>query len=299
MTKGHSLLYYLNKYIDFQEDIMLVYRPTLKDSWGDRCKFLDSDYIPTKKYNHRSLLNNEIVIEYDNDSKATNIKYTNEVIKRLERDNIHYSKWDSGNKSIHLHFFVDITGIKNLNLFKKTIMRYYTDDIAVPDMRLSTENHLIICEYGVHEKTGVIKSLLYAHKDYPQISRLPQAVYDRYIHSQKISISVRTNNYVAGLENHKAFQFILQSDKFRLADDGRERALFMLIHILKNNKFKDNKEGLTKFLQEWYRYSGGYKITDEQIKCKVNYHWKRDYMIGINYLRELLESIGKEDLLED
>jgi hypothetical protein len=214
--KGKSnttLGYYLNKYIKYQKEINLVYRPTLNDGWGDRCQFLDTSYIPTKKYNHRSILRNEIVIEFDDEDKATNKRYTDAVCKKLDKDNIHYSKWDSGNKSYHLHFFVDISNAKNLTLLKKTVMRYYTEGIAVCDMRVASDNHLIRAEYGIHEKTGKHKHKLMETRMFPEISRLPQDVWDKYIHNQKISVSVRTQNYVSGLENHKAFQYILQSEK--------------------------------------------------------------------------------------
>ncbi len=280
---------------------MLVYRPTKKDTWSDRCLFLSDEYIPTKEYNHRSILKNEIVIEYDYDEPNKNDRLTKKVETRLKEDNIQYSKWSSGNKSKHLHFFVDIGSVKNLPLLKKTIMRHYTEGIAVPDMRLATDNHLIRAENGVHEKTGRKKKMSYATPDYPSVNRITEDIWDRYTHNQKISISVRTNNYVSNLENHKAFQFILQSEKFRMAEDGKERAIFMMIHVLKNTMFKDNKEGMVKFLQEWYHYAsnGPGNLSDQQIRHKVNWHWKKQYKVGINYLRELLESIGMEEILNE
>jgi len=298
-NKPKSLTYFLNRLWKMQKDIWLVYRPTLNDHWNDRCKFLSKEYVPTKEYNHRTLLRDEFVIEFDDDSMAKNLRYAQDVATKLKKDNITYTIWYSGNKSYHVHWYIDTSSIKNISLFKRTVIKHYSEGVGgIPDMRLCSENHLIRAEYGIHEKTGKTKKLLTTSGPLLKYSRVPQEVYDKYVHYQKVSLSVRTTNYTANLENHKAFQFILQSEKFRLADDGRERGLFMLIHVLKNGKFKDNKEGLTKFLIEWYKYSGGYNLSEKQIVGKVNYHWNKKYHIGITYLRDLLESIGREDLLE-
>jgi hypothetical protein len=89
------------------------------------------------------------------------------------------------------------------------------------------------------------------------------------------------------------FKYILDAVKFRQSDDGRERALFMLIHCLKP-QYKENKEGLILFLQSWYSYSSGVKLSAKDIRNKVNYHWNKDYKIGIHYLNNLLESLGIE-----
>ena len=54
------------------------------------------------------------------------------------------------------------------------------------------------------------------------------------------------------------------------------------------NKFKEDKEGLVKFLQEWVNYSSHSKAPyDEQyIRRKVEYHWSRDYKFTNKYLND-------------
>jgi hypothetical protein len=105
----------------------------------------------------------------------------------------------------------------------------------------------------------------------------------------------RVTTDVNTLTEHPGLKYILTAHQFREAEDGRERALFMLIHLLKP-KHTDKAE-LTKYLQEWYRYSGGTKLLDRDIERKVSYHWNRDYNITERFLDELLESIGREDLI--
>jgi hypothetical protein len=97
--------------------------------------------------------------------------------------------------------------------------------------------------------------------------------------------------------DHPGFRYILTAHQFRESGDGHERALFMLIHTLKP-EYLERKDELIEFLQSWYRYSGGTKLTDHDVKAKVLYHWGREYDFSERYLRELLESIGRADLLE-
>jgi hypothetical protein len=75
-------------------------------------------------------------------------------------------------------------------------------------------------------------------------------------------------------------------------DDGRERVLFCLIHILKS-KYSSPEE-LATFLVEWYRYSSsqGNKLSDSDILKKVKYHWKKQYNITIGYLNRVIEEIN-------
>ena len=60
-----NLTWWLRRYYPMQDNILLCYRPTLKSYWGDRCNYLSEDYIQSKAYNHRSILDNEVVIEFD------------------------------------------------------------------------------------------------------------------------------------------------------------------------------------------------------------------------------------------
>ena len=77
--------------------------------------------------------------------------------------------------------------------------------------------------------------------------------------------------------------------------DGRERALFLLIHLLKS---KNTKGELQEHLIDWYKYSGGYKLTNEDIKHKIEYQWNRNYNFGTPYIKELLEDLGKVEIME-
>lgn len=293
-----TLTTYLKQYYDIQDKILLVYRQTSDSPWTDRCFYLDEKYNSSKPYNHRMMLACEVVFEYDTDDKVLNRKYVDEIAVRLTKDNIGWRKWDSGNKSVHLHCLFDYKNIANLELLKRTIIRHYTEGLPLPDMRLTVENHLIRAEYGVHEITGKCKSLISKSGKQFQ-SRLPVAVFEKYTTALKrgmnISVQLRTDN--SDVTQSDEFKFLLNPRGLQLVEDGRERTLFMLIHLLKNN-YKDDKKGLTKFLQDWYKYAGGFKISPQEIENKVNYHWKKDYTITMKYVKNLIEEIGATKLLK-
>lgn len=316
-----SQLTYLRKYHKIQKDIMLVFRDKPSATWSDRCLFLSPEYAPFKPYNHRSILKNEIVIEFDDDSHKQNKLNANVVYNRLTNFGLQVAKFESGNKSVHVHTFIDHKNCVNLSTFKRVFMRYFgtmykdgdkwyydkkdiPEDIVskctriLPDMRLGDENHLIRCEHGMHEKTGKFKTRISSTRMYPMIGDAPDIVWDKYVKQMKINTRRKMTTNLKDIDSLPGFQFVVTSEKFRLSDDGRERALFMLIHVLKH-KYQDKKDEFIKFLQEWYRYSSGSKLSDRDIENKVNYHWLRDYTIGVGYLNRLLEDIGRGDLIKN
>jgi len=312
-----SLLWYLNWYHDnIQDSIMLVSRPTLKNSWANRALFLSEDYIPTLHYNHRSIMNNEVVIEYDLDDKELNKKLAYKVTDKFKKEGIKYSIWFSGNKSCHVHLFIDPKEARNISLLKNVFMRHYgtfyldnktdtiyrerhkdTDIKILPDIRLCAPNHLIRAEYGIHEKTSKIKYLLSKSREFPYINKISSDVWNRYIRTQQIVIKRRVSTDAGKITDLPGFKYIASSHNFRKQEDGRERAMFVMIHALKD-QYKDRKDDFIKYIQDWYRYSGGYKLGDNNIKFKVIYHWNRTYKLE-NFLNELLESIGMEDLINN
>ena len=180
-----TLTGYLLKYADYQDDITLVYRPTLKSSWGNRCIFLDEEYDKHIPYNHRSIIKQEVVCEYDEDDQHMNQYLASEVAKKLSTDGIKYSIWDSGNKSRHLHFFIDIKNCNRVNLLKSVVLRHYgvfeiEGKRYVPDLRLASNNSLIRAEYGIHEKTGMYKTRIFQNAEYTNLGELPDEIWNKY-----------------------------------------------------------------------------------------------------------------------
>jgi len=292
-----TLQFFLEKYYEIQDQILVCYRPTEDNSWSDRCLYLSENYDDNKPYNHRSILKNEIVIEFDDKNKESNLQNALEVAKRLRADGFKIAMWFSGNKSTHLHTFVDMGQCSNPRLMKNIFIRHYSEGLPVPDLQLCADNHLIRAECGVHERTGEKKEFIEMDKEYPKLKKISSALWDRYTNAMQTVTQRRISTDLNSLESLRGFQFILTTDEFRKSDDGRERALFMLIHVLKK-KYENRQADLIKYLQDWYRYSSGRKMTDRDIELKVKSHWNRSYTPGRTYLNELLESLGRSDLID-
>lgn len=297
----NGLTNYLNKYYEIQNEIKLVSRKTEKDGWK-RIKFLDDSYSPHIHYNHRSILYNEVVIEFDTDNQKLNRKCVDLAALKLKADGIKWAKWKSGNKSTHLHFLINPKEANRLNLLKSAFLKLYgtfyiKDKRISPDFRLCGNNILIRAEYGLHEKTGNKKSLISKDKEYPCISEVPERVWKEYGKSVRKVLKQKLTKADKDLINSAGFKFFLDSDSLRITDDGRERAMFMLIHCLKS-QYSDRQDEFIRFIQEWYRYSSGRKLTPYQIEQKVKYHWNRHYTFTRQYLNNLLYELGKDDLIE-
>jgi len=289
-----SLQEYLRLYYKKQTNILLVYRPSKKHSWADRVFYLGEKYDQDKQYNHRLILNNEVIIEFDDDNPEINEQLANVVCGRLKRDKIKYSLWDSGNKSMHIHLFIEPKTAGNVRLLKKVVMRHYTDGLSVkPDMRLAAESHLIRAEFGLHENSGRRKRPVYKSRGSLDDNNLPKAVWQKYANARTTVIKRKTSKNLEG--DCTCIAYIANSVDFRENQDGRERALFILIHSLKQNM---DKQDLTEFLQDWYKYSGGYKLSPEDIERKVHYHYHRTYGT-YTMVKELLEELGKDSVLKE
>lgn len=289
-----TLMKYLNKLYTIQKDILLVSHPEETSSWKDRCYYLDENFNPQVHYNHRSILMKEVVLEYDYDNVDLNKELVDQAAHRLNKDGIKWSKWFSGNKSFHLHFFIDPKEAKRLNVLKSVILQYYgtsPDNSYKPDLQLAANAHNIRAEYGRHEKTGKLKILVSQTAGYPQVCDLPESVWIMYSDRVKAILKAQVTRGTKDLQTHPLIKQILDTTEFRKNDDGRERALFVLIHVLKP---KYTKPELTKFLQEWYRYSGGRQLSAWAIACKINYHWDRQYVMTETFLHNLAYELGLE-----
>ena len=284
--RAHTLLWTLQSLHKLfpDEPIMLLYRPAATSNWADRCMLFDKKYSPFKQYNHRSVLNNEIIIEFDHDDKDVNKKATLEVLKRLRDDGIAYSYWDSGNKSFHVHTLVDIPEDVNRKYFKKAFLQAYTEGLEVkPDYAVCNNNHLIRAENGVHEKTGRHKTLIRNTEGYPTISCPPRRVVERYnlLCAAAKSYKPRASGSV---RDSPQIRWILDNG----VRDGRTRALFILAQALRGHH---SEAEIVSMLQDWYAKTGG-SMSRSKVAYEVRRHLKTEYSLSERYVNEFLEEIG-------
>lgn len=287
---------YLRRYYEFQDEILVVYRPTSKSSWANRCDYLSEKYDAQTDYNHRTIIDNEIVIEFDNDNEQKNKELAEKTINNLRKDKIRYSLWFSGNKSYHIHFLINTKKALNIRLLKTIIMRHYTEGLGeLPDLRLAVKGHLVRAEFGIHEHSQKNKTLIKKCYEYFTPSELPQIIWEKYSKLMTTSIKRRTSVSLSQLDSCNCLKYLTDVTRFRAGNDGRERAMIVLIHSLKR---KYDLEEMKHYIWEWYKYSGGYKLDEAQIKSKVQWHWTRNYKID-TLIINLMEELGQESILDE
>ena len=327
----NNLHQWLKLYSKFQNDITLCSRESATTWWGNRIKFLDDDYNNQKfpHYNHRAVLDCEIVIEYDNPDKELNKRLINVVEKRLEVDGVKYATWYSGGKSYHCHVLIDRKSASRVSLLKKAFIRYYGvlylngknkvitlpeykllsgDEQesfvrVMPDIRLADNNHLVRAEYGLHEHSGNHKSVVKKCPDYGvELSVVPVGVWQEYSNRLTAIIKRDVTIGVSNVIDSDEVKLLLSTTNFKSFGDGKKRVLFILINLLKQTSSNPNgrfavKSELVDFLWDWYKYVGGYEFTKQSISGMVGYYWSRDYSrMGVKYIREVLEDIGVKNI---
>jgi hypothetical protein len=283
---------YIIAYAKMQSD-MLVVHSQKPDDWKVRHTINSKDFNPLTQYNHRNILDNEIVIEFDLPKLEDNAKLAQTLVEVFNSFKLNYAVHWSGNKSYHMHLFFDISKVSDISLMKRTLIRYYTNSLGYkPDMQMAVRRHLIRMECGLHEKTLQYKKALIVTPHYPLLNKVPTQVWQLYDEERRKRIDRKVLRN-ADLEKLPEIETLLQGVNVKTADDGRERILFVLIHVLKG-KYVQRQEELVQFLYDWYRYTGGRKLTKQQIYHKVRYHWNRTYYITQNYINNLLQDIGIE-----
>ncbi len=281
---------YLNKYAQWQPDILLC--QNMGNGWARRVTYNSPQFVPIEHYNHRNILDNEVVIEFDNEDATLNGKLAGLVAQNCANEGIEFSVWSSGNKSVHVHTFFDMKDVKDLRLMKRLLIRMLCAGVpGQPDYQLAVRRHLIRAEFGLHEKTSRYKTRLIQTENYPKLAQIPPVVWQWYNEQFAARVQQRMTTALDKLDASPMVQTMLDTVTMNKHGDGRERVLFVLIHVLKP-RYVGKKEALAEFLDDWYKASGGKKMSTYDIKRKVQDHWDKTYTFTEKYLKEVLEDIG-------
>ena len=156
-----------------REEIQVMATP--KTSWIPFSSVLLNS--PSKTIHSRSILKNELVLEIDNDNWEIVRDGTRKVIETLKSwgGNDTYYLSFSGNRSVHVHVFMDLTGVEippeiatlldGQPDVMSTVKAYWTRQFAMAtganlDMQL-TGKHLIRMEGGFNEKSAKYCTQIY------------------------------------------------------------------------------------------------------------------------------------------
>ncbi len=287
----------LDEYSKLQK-IEVCYHPHNKMSWGRNRKIYDGDC--DLDYNHRQILDCEVVFDFEESNIDENLKKANEVMNKLEEDDLFYHSWTTGNKGVHIHtFWAGLNQFKDIVLMKKAILKHYAFGMEI-DYQLAGK-HLIRMEYGKNEnKLNKFKEPLKENCqevyrgatliDVSYFNDVPKSIIDEY--------QIELNRYIIrrlektdDTEMNDVVKQLLEGQI--LVEDGRERMLFYLIHHLKERM---TYEDMVSKLTSWYRYNSGTKLTNGQIASKIKYHMNKNYSFRRDYLDDILAKSKKTNI---
>lgn len=279
-----TLLEYLTAYSQWQPDILLISRKTALEGFGKKCLLNNASFDPMEHYNHRNILDDEIVIEFDTDDHVANGKLAGYVTLKAAAEKMKYSAWTSGNKSVHVHTFFDLATYDDKKLIKRLITDWLCEGLTVaPDYQLTVRRHLIRAEFGIHEKTGKYKQCLQETTNYPKLNKVPYFIHNLY-HRVQARRPVENPKSITVLCPY--VQQVLSATNIK---DGKQQLMYRLIHILKQSY---TQEEVIAWMIRWYANNGGHKLSPRKIKDLVEYHWDRHYTITEYSFKQVLKDIG-------
>ncbi len=265
---------------------------------------------------HRSMLGNEIVIESDYPDYIDNFEASKIVGKILENKGFIPHYYYSGNKSIHIHVFIDWITFFQVEDRKRFIEWLRAKMIACWDTKirefdkdLIKASHLIRCELSKNKK-GFKTFLGYTHNDlsfipyvcnednriYPRLGKIklsaPHCAWElveefkEYKNRPKPTPVSYFNPDDCPDEVRQAIQRLL-SDDFKKVGDGLGRAMFIILSELRRVVGDDEARVM---INDWNVRMGS-TIPQKEIDYRFT---KKSYNLSNKYIRDFMEELGMD-----
>lgn len=268
---------------------------------------------------HRSMLDNEIIIESDYPDYIDNFEAAKIIGKIIEGKGFTPLYYFSGSKSVHIHIFIDwvtffqIENRKEFIIWLRTKMISCWDtNIRKFDKDLIRATHLIRCELSKNKK-GYKTFLGYSHNDlsfipyicneenriYPRLGEIklssPHCVKElieefiEYQNRPKPQNVSYFNPKDCPNEIRKPIELLL-SDDFKKVGDYRKRAMFIILSELRR-VVGDDKARL--MIKDWNVRMGS-PIKQRDIDYRFT---KKTYTLSDKYINDFMEEIGMNKVL--
>ena len=270
---------------------------------------------------HRSMMDNEIVIESDYPDYIDNFEAAKIIGKMIEGMGFIPHYYYSGNKSIHIHVFLDwacMTGIelwKDVKKFKQDFIIWlrtemiscFGTNVRQFDKDLIKATHLIRCELSKNKK-GYKTFLGYTHNDLsfiPYVCNEENRIYPR-LGKIKLSnphcINELLDRFYEGKEKNKPSNIPtfnpddcpneirqsvgrLLSDDFKKVKDGKQRAMFIIVSELRRVVGDDKAKPM---INDWNVRMGS-PIEQREIDYRFT---KKTYTLSNKYIHDFMEELG-------
>jgi hypothetical protein len=279
---------------------------------------------------HRSLLQNEIVIESDYPEYEDNVIATRAIGQRLEKEGFIPHYYYSGNKGVHIHIFMDMSALTNvssdlqkqilekyklkknfLNDFitylRSLLISFFRTDAYKFDKALAKGRHLIRSEMS-RNKQGYKTFLGYSYKDVsiiPYVCNEENRIYPKI---GEIRLSVPHNLELFVLDFLKDAAQNERKGNHNLLDFVPKTDMRNCVKTLQSHEFFDLKDGENRALfilsNELKSLAGEINVYDELLAWNFflhrpfsdytlqQYSKSKRYSLTCSYIHEFLKDIG-------
>jgi len=270
---------------------------------------------------HRSMMGNEIVIESDYPEYIDNFEAAKIVGSMLEGKGFTPHYYYSGNKSIHIHVFLDwgcMSGIelwKDVKKFKKDFIIWlrtemiscFGTNIREFDKDLIKATHLIRCELSKNKK-GYKTFIGYTHNDlsfvpyicnednriYPRLGKIKLSnpnctneLLDRFFAKKEKTKPTPTSHFNPDDCPGEVRQSVgrLLSDDFKEVSDGKQRAMFIIVSELRRVMGDDEAKPM---VNDW-----NLRMGSPILQSEIDYRFtKKAYTLSNKYINDFMEEVG-------
>ena len=264
--------------------------------------YSDKKELPPHYYiNHREVLPQEVVFDYDHKDINKNKFYHGIIANKLKRYKVEYKSWTTSGKGIHTHIiFPDLLSYpkEDRSMVKKSIIDFFFGPHAAHakvDYQLCTR-HMVRAEYGTHEKSGGIK--LPYDEFVPRIkvpNKIPPRALDIY-EMEKSKFKSRKPLVIGRGFSSNPFPCIsyFMGEDFCSVKDGRKRAKTILLGYF----YKLKGDEALDIVREWNDYKlnrhfNDYQLTSSFKGVKKMYDEGRSF--GCTSCKYLLTELGKKE----
>ena len=250
----------------------------------------------TLDYNHRNVLENEVVLDFDNEDIETNYREMTDVSEKLRSKGIKHSVWFSGGRGYHIHvLWAGVESFKDRRLIKEIIHDYISFGYILDTQVI--HNHLIRMEWGLYEKKfqdDIVKTPLYHIEDHFVENEIPSSIVSVYVNKRLRALAPAKRRLPKRTDVPPCVKYFL-SDKFVGKKDGRRRALFI---VASHNRDMERTE-LFKFLRSLSLRLGCTTTDAAYLWSVVNSVKASSSHIGCRYRHSILKELGENEVIRE
>lgn len=280
-----------------KEVVRVAFHANQRSKW----EYADTQNMRSRKYNHRDVLPDEVVLDFDEEELSANIYWSNKVSEQLHRLGVKHSLWTTGGKGTHIHtFWEGLDEVAEPRDLKNLLADWMIEGISVKVDRQLMGKHLVRFEWGHYEKAlpdKKFKEPVHA-EDHFKYNKIPGPVFEKY-KKNVVDYALRRLRWKHSGVKYKyetpCCMKYIASDEFAQHKDGGKRAMFVMASYYSNLP----NEELGPLLSRYNKYNLKKPLPKETIIGMVkSVRAHKGRKVGCRYRHELFRDIGAGHIAE-